>query len=575
MVPHGSIVVYTAISGNYDVLKPQPHTASAGASFIAFLDQAIEAPPWRSHPIHTGFADPNRNAKIHKLLPHTYFPNASYSLWIDGSVTIQFAHSISRLIERYLAACDLVVFQHRMRTCVYQEASICLQRRLDDPAVIWQQICRYTRAGYPANAGLAECPVILRRHTPAVNAFNEAWWEEITHSSRRDQLSFNYVARKLGLRYAIFPGDIHANPLFHRDRHVTPHPETDRGDTVAEGPDAAGSPAGAARQYCAAPPRGLRPRRTIAFGRMRDKPSWNWVGFDVARELSKYYNVVIYDSWLALPEADVVFVVKKRPPEPFVTAAREKKATLVYCPIDAYPDEAHLAADADFLRACAMVVVHCERFAPLVQPFCDNVHFVEHHTRYALQEMAEYKDNGFVLWIGACQYVPYLVHWLHRHPIDREIRILTDVDNGAARDRAHALAAEIGVELELHRDTTSIAGGRVSRWSERRQDEMMRACKAAIDVKMTATFNQRYKPPTKAQQYVASGIPFAVNPDSYSAEYFRVRGFDVASPLDAPRWLSQEYWEATRIAGERLRTATSLEAVGLRYRELIESLCAR
>jgi len=103
----------------------------------------------------------------------------------------------------------------------------------------------------------------------------------------------------------------------------------------------------------------------------------------------------------------------------------------------------------------------------------------------------------------------------------------------------------------------------------------MRACKAAIDVKMTATFNQRYKPPTKAQQYVASGIPFAVNPDSYSAEYFRLRGFDVASPLDGARWLSEAYWEATRVVGEQLRFTTSLQAVGARYRELIESVCAR
>jgi hypothetical protein len=63
-----------------------------------------------------------------------------------------------------------------------------------------------------------------------------------------------------------------------------------------------------------------------------------------------------------------------------------------------------------------------------------------------------------------------------------------------------------------------------------------------------------------------------VNPDSYSAEYFRTRGFDVASPVDVERWLSREYWEATRAAGERLRAAISIDAVAARYVELIESL---
>ena len=66
------------------------------------------------------------------------------------------------------------------------------------------------------------------------------------------------------------------------------------------------------------------------------------------------------------------------------------------------------------------------------------------------------------------------------------------------------------------------AGGyAIETWSERRQEEMMRECKAALDAKATNRFNQYYKPPTKAQQFVASGIPFAVNFESYSAEYSR------------------------------------------------------
>ena len=47
--------------------------------------------------------------------------------------------------------------------------------------------------------------MILRRHTDAIRRLNEAWWNEIVRGSRRDQLSFNYVAWKLGLSYATFP----------------------------------------------------------------------------------------------------------------------------------------------------------------------------------------------------------------------------------------------------------------------------------------------------------------------------------------------------------------------------------
>jgi hypothetical protein len=501
-----------------------------------------------------------------------------------------FDHGVEHLIDLYLADSDLAVFQHRLRTCVYQEAGVCLQRNLDDRERIWQQICRYTREGYPANAGLAECSVILRRHTAAVRAFNEEWWSEISRGSRRDQLSFDYTARKLGLRYGLFPGTLADTHLFHRHRHAADgdaeaapphvHPVGRRNGSRGVSRDAYAREPGSPAAHNAVEPRCYRsvalPRRrtrkTIAFGRMRDKPSWSWAGFDVARELSRDYDVVIYDRAYEPPDCDVVFAIKKRPADSFLAAARRRGTKLVYCPIDVYRSAEEIECDAELLGSCAMVLVHCERLLPLVRRCGGRAQFIEHHSRFALSEMADYHERGYVLWIGSCQYVPYLARWLERHPLAFEVRLLTDIDNAAARAKAQEHAAEIGMEFVVPADTASIAGCRVHRWSERRQRDMMRVCRAAIDIKMTEVFNQHYKPPTKAQQYVASGIPFAVNPESYSAEYFRVRGFEVASPLDTERWLSREYWQATRVAAQRLRAETSLASVAARYRELIESL---
>ena len=130
----------------------------------------------------------------------------------------------------------------------------------------------------------------------------------------------------------------------------------------------------------------------------------------------------------------------------------------------------------------------------------------------------------------------------------------------------------MGLPVSISRLIASVPDCRVYPWTERHQLEMMRECKAALDVKATDQFNQRHKPPVKAQKYVASGIPFAVNAESYSAEYFRDRGFTLASPDETDRWLSREYWQLTRAFGERLREWTSLEAVGQRYRDLIHAL---
>jgi hypothetical protein len=77
----------------------------------------------------------------------------------------------------------------------------------------------YRYENYPTGAGLAECPVILRRHTKGTELFNEIWWNEIETHSRRDQLSFNYVAWKLRIRYAVFPGKLNDNDLFEAHKH--------------------------------------------------------------------------------------------------------------------------------------------------------------------------------------------------------------------------------------------------------------------------------------------------------------------------------------------------------------------
>lgn len=218
-----SVVVYTAITNKtneYDDLKEQPSTARDNVNFVAFLESPIESKTWETRQINKGLPDPNRNAKIHKILSHKYFPDKMYSLWIDGSVSIEFPFSVERLIEIYLADSDLALFKHTERHCIYQEANICIQRRLDDPLVIRKQIEKYTKDGHPSNAGLGECTILLRRHTDQIKAFNEAWWDEIQNGSKRDQISFAYLIRKMGIKVRYFPGHLRSpNYLFHRDVH--------------------------------------------------------------------------------------------------------------------------------------------------------------------------------------------------------------------------------------------------------------------------------------------------------------------------------------------------------------------
>ena len=201
-------------------MKDPPLKAQAGSELVAFIDKIQPSRFWKMKPIHSEFADPCRNAKIHKILPHIYFPKAKYSLWVDGSVQIKFQGSLEELAEIYLKERDMAVFAHQTRNCIYEEADACIKGGKDDPGAIYRQMMHYKYENYPIGVGLAECSVILRRHTEKVRLFNEVWWNEIKTHSRRDQLSFNYVAWKLSVRYALFPGCLPDNDLFFRHEHV-------------------------------------------------------------------------------------------------------------------------------------------------------------------------------------------------------------------------------------------------------------------------------------------------------------------------------------------------------------------
>jgi hypothetical protein len=220
-----AVVVYTAIAGDRDTLKPQCGRLTAEARFVALVDEpgAVNcSPPWSLEPFTETHPDPVRTARRCKVLSHKLFPGVEYSLWIDGNVTVLSSSSLTSLIDQYLDGVDLCVFRHPQRSCLFAEAEVCKHKRLDDPVIIDAQVARYRSEGVPENLGLVESCVILRRHTPAIARFNEGWWDEMKNGSRRDQISFNYVAHRQGLRYSLFPGHIRASQLFCRESHVRP-----------------------------------------------------------------------------------------------------------------------------------------------------------------------------------------------------------------------------------------------------------------------------------------------------------------------------------------------------------------
>lgn len=221
------IAVYTSIFGGYDTLIDDQFQMD-GVDYICFTDRDIESDTWKvvkSTPIYN---DPNRNAKKYKILPHRYLNDYDYSVWIDGNIKV--VSDIRSLCnnESYKVYDHMQVFDKR--NCIYEEAQAILnfgninskrtpargiQNWKDNPKLITNQVNRYSLEGYPKNNGLATNPIIIRNHHNLDVIKNmEDWWLEIKHNSKRDQLSFNYIAWKNQFNFVYLKGDSRNNEYF-------------------------------------------------------------------------------------------------------------------------------------------------------------------------------------------------------------------------------------------------------------------------------------------------------------------------------------------------------------------------
>ena len=203
-------VVYTAIFGDYDELR-EPRRPASGVQFICFTDN----PPLRSRAWNIRYCrsegDPLFQAKRFKCLAHEAL-RCKHSLWIDGRIQL---HGLRGVFER--GHCDLALQPHPDRRCIYEEAAHCKRIGRGDPQRIDQAVAHFRAAGHAERAGLWWTGVILRRHSKATRAFNEAWWQELVRGTSRDQISLPVVRQRLGTKLVDLPRGC---PQVHVGYHV-------------------------------------------------------------------------------------------------------------------------------------------------------------------------------------------------------------------------------------------------------------------------------------------------------------------------------------------------------------------
>jgi hypothetical protein len=205
-----SQIVYTAIFGGYDKLR-EPREKAPGVQYICFTDNRyLKSNVWQIRYCKPS-GDPLFQAKRIKVLAHEIL-DCDMSLWIDGRIEL---HDLNGVFDRFRH--DLALQKHTTRNCIYEEARFTKEIRRGNPARIDEAIKRYKAAGHPTNGGLWLGGIVLRRHSPSVTAFNNAWWHEINSGTSRDQIILPFILRRMDIRFEILPAD---TPRHHRGRHL-------------------------------------------------------------------------------------------------------------------------------------------------------------------------------------------------------------------------------------------------------------------------------------------------------------------------------------------------------------------
>lgn len=213
------IVVYTAIFGGVDKLTE--FETEPGIQYVCFTDTCAESSTWeiRYVPKEQMQDTPRKTARWYKTHPHELFPEATCVIWVDARLTLK---SSVKDILSLLKYSDIAVAKHPIRTCLYKEAETCKNLKLDSPRIIDAQISRYRSEGYPVNNGLAETGCLVTRPCEGTRKMFDLWWQQIDTGSVRDQISFNYVVWKLGLKYSTIN-----SVMINRGKHVHRHsPQT-------------------------------------------------------------------------------------------------------------------------------------------------------------------------------------------------------------------------------------------------------------------------------------------------------------------------------------------------------------
>lgn len=186
--------VLTAIYDGYDTLQAFPVQDVECETICVTDNPTLLGSGWQRivYEPRAG-VHPNLAAKAPKMCPWRY-TDADLTIWIDGSIMVQ-----SRSFVREMCDFTFAQFAHPQRDCIYDEREASRYWKYDG-LPLDDQVAYYRSLGHPPHWGLWNGCLIVRRHSPELEKFGEAWLGECERWSFQDQISEPPMLRLHDLR---------------------------------------------------------------------------------------------------------------------------------------------------------------------------------------------------------------------------------------------------------------------------------------------------------------------------------------------------------------------------------------
>lgn len=194
-------VVYTCVTNNYDNLLIHSYIDNEW-DYICFTDNTYMIDKgfygnWKIEKLKFDKVDNTRINRWHKMHPHILFENYEESLWIDTNIDLKTKYIFERIRSFRDNNIKFAISKHCERDCIYKEAEIIINDKIDDSNIVNTQLEMYRKEGFPEKYGLTDNSILYRNHNDSeIILIMEYWWYIISNYSKRDQLSLFYILWK-------------------------------------------------------------------------------------------------------------------------------------------------------------------------------------------------------------------------------------------------------------------------------------------------------------------------------------------------------------------------------------------